>query len=88
MGIIIGGAALGALQKAGTLASFPELPLIGATGTVGVVAYFLSDNGKNQLADQICTAALTLAAFEFTSAGKIIGGAEDPWDMSGYVAGS
>jgi hypothetical protein len=63
LGIIIGGAAVGFLQH--SQLKVPELPLLGEAGTIGVAAYFLSNNGRNKLADEICTAALTVAAYEF-----------------------
>ena len=77
MGIAIGGFAVGMVQKMGI--QIPALPMLGVTGTIGVAAYFLSDGGKNKLADEICTAALTLAAYEMASQGHIIGG-EGPYE--------
>lgn len=84
MGIVGGGFAVGLIQKQGI--PIPELPFIGQAGTIGVAAYFLSDNGRNKLADEICTAALTIAAYELGSTGKVIGG-DDGIDGQGYVAG-
>src|SRR5579863_5175848 len=72
MGIIVGGFAVGMIQKQGL--PLPKLPFLGEAGTIGVAAYFLSDNGKNKLADEICTAALTIAAYELGSTGAIVGG--------------
>jgi hypothetical protein len=89
MGIVAGAAAYGFLEKQAMFASLPSLPLIGKAGTVGLAAYLISGGGKNKLADDICTAALVIAAHELTSTGSIVG--DDPTDPSGhgigYVAG-
>jgi hypothetical protein len=84
MGIVGGALAVGFLEKQGFMAQLPTLPLIGRTGTIGLAAYVLSDNGKNKFADEICTAALVIAAHELGSTGSIVGG--EPQDVS-YVAG-
>jgi hypothetical protein len=84
MGIVVGGFAVGLIQKQGI--PLPKLPMIGEAGTIGVAAYLLSDGGKNKLADEICTAALTIAAYELGSTGAIVGGAGDD-AYTGYVAG-
>lgn len=70
--IMVGGFAVGLIQKMGW--QLPKLPLIGEAGTIGIGAYFLSNDGRNKLADEICTAALTIAAYELGSTGQIIGG--------------
>lgn len=80
--IMVGGFAVGLIQKMGW--SLPKLPLIGTAGTIGLAAFFLSNNGRHKLADEICTAALTIAAYELGSTGTIIGQDELP---AGYVAG-
>ena len=77
MGIMMGGFAVGMIQKSGI--TIPELPLLGQAGTIGVAAYFLSGGGRNKLADEVATAALAIAAYELGSTGKIVGG--------DYVAG-
>lgn len=77
MGIMLGGFAVGMIQKSGV--TIPELPLLGQAGTIGVAAYFLSSGGRNKLADEVATAALAIAAYELGSTGKIVGG--------DYVAG-
>jgi hypothetical protein len=73
MGITAGALALGFLEKNATFASLPALPLVGKTGTIGIAAFLLSDNGRNKLADDACTAALALAAYELASKGTILG---------------
>jgi hypothetical protein len=89
MGIVAGAAAFGFLEKQAMFASLPSLPMIGKSGTIGLAAYLVSNGGRNKLADDICTAALVIAAHELTSTGSIIG--DDPTDPSGrgigYVAG-
>jgi hypothetical protein len=85
MGIIVGGFAVGMIQKQGL--PLPKLPFLGEAGTIGLAAYFLSDGGKNKLADEICTAALTIAAYELGSTGSIIGADEPANGFPGYVAG-
>jgi hypothetical protein len=87
LGIVIGGAAVGFLQKQNM--KLPELPILGQAGTIGLAAYFLSNNGKNKLADEICTAALTIAAYEYGSTGKVVGedsSSSDPF-AQGFVTG-
>lgn len=85
MGIVAGAFVVGLLEKQGIMASLPKLPLIGTTGTIGVAAYLLSDGGKNRLADEVCTAALVLAAHSLSATGSIIG---DNGGLDvGYVAG-
>lgn len=86
MGIIAGAAAFGFLEKQAMFASLPSLPMIGKSGTIGLAAYLVSNGGRNKLADDICTAALVIAAHELTSTGSIIG--DDPNGPGiGYVAG-
>jgi len=87
MGIVVGGFAVGMIQKQGL--PLPKIPFLGEAGTIGLAAYFLSDGGKNKLADEICTAALTIAAYELGSTGSIVGGAGDePANgFPGYVSG-
>lgn len=85
MGIVAGAFAVGVLEKQGIIQNLPALPFIGRTGTIGVGAYLVSNGGRNKLADEICTAALVIAAHELASTGSIVGGEETP-DV-GYVAG-
>lgn len=80
------GFAVGALEKMDFVKNLPKLPLLGTTGTIGVAAFLFSDGGKNRMADDIATAALTVAGYMMGSTGAIVGGAEEG-DVSGYVAG-
>jgi len=86
MGIGLGSLVLGFLQKQNI--TIPSLPMLGETGTIGLIAYVLSDGGKNTLADDVCTAALAIALHEFGSTGKVTGvggpGDEPAYDTSGY----
>lgn len=86
MGIVAGALAFGFLEKQALFASLPSLPMIGKSGTIGLAAYLISDGGKNKLADDICTAALVIAAHELGSTGTIVGEVAAP-DLDGYVAG-
>jgi hypothetical protein len=86
MGIVAGAFAVGVLEKQGIMSSLPTLPFVGRTGTIGVAAYLISDGGKNKLADEICTAALVIAAHELASTGSIVGAEGGAPDI-GYVAG-
>jgi hypothetical protein len=71
MGIVGGAAALAFIQKQGI--KLPALPLVGETGTIALAAYFLSGNGKNKLASEVCTAACVLAIHELITTGAIVG---------------
>lgn len=86
IGVALGAAAFGLLEKQTFFASIPALPIIGKAGTIALGAYFLSDGGKNALANDICTAALAVAAHELASTGSIQGGEPDV-DGAQYVAG-
>ncbi|HZZ54776.1 MAG TPA: hypothetical protein VFE26_10890 [Trebonia sp.] len=86
----LGAAAVGVLEKQTFYAQVPALPYVGKKGTVAVAAFLLSDGGKNKLANDICTAALMLAAYELGSTGKVSGDdyiAGDDGSHIGYVAG-
>jgi hypothetical protein len=86
MGIVLGGFAVGFLQKQGI--KLPALPVLGEAGTIGLAAYFLSGNGKNKLASEICTAALAIAAYEMGSTGAVVGeNGNGEFVQGGYVAG-
>jgi hypothetical protein len=86
MGIVAGAFAVGILEKQGIMSSLPTLPFVGRTGTIGIAAYLLSNGGRNKLADEVCTAALVVAAHELASTGSIVG-AEGGQPDIGYVAG-
>jgi hypothetical protein len=85
LGIVVGSFAVGLLEKQAIFTSLPSLPLIGKTGTIGVAAYLLSGGGRNRIADEVCTAAFALAAYELASTGTVVGADGTP-DV-GYVAG-
>ena len=70
--MVAAGAAVGFIDKSGW--NIPKLPYVGEHGTIAVAAYLLSDNGRNTLADNVCTAALVLAGYEFVKTGSIVGG--------------
>jgi hypothetical protein len=85
MAVVVGGLAVGFMQK--QKLPLPTLPMLGEAGTIGLAAYLLSDGGKHKLADEICTAALTVAAYEFGSTGTVVGQEAPGFDGVGYVAG-
>lgn len=86
IGIVAGAFAVGILEKQGIMSNLPALPFIGRTGTIGIAAYLLSNGGKNRLADEVCTAALVIAAHELASTGTVVGADAGAADV-GYVAG-
>lgn len=79
------GFAVGMLEKMDFVKNLPHLPFLGTTGTIGVAAFLLSDNGRNRMADDIATAALTVAGYMMGSTGAIVG---EAGPVGGdYVAG-
>lgn len=86
IGKVVGALAVGFLEKQGLMQQLPALPLIGRKGTIALAAYMLG--GKSKLANDICDAALILAAHEFGSTGSITGvGGEYVAGGVDYVAG-
>jgi hypothetical protein len=69
--MVAAGAVVGFIDKSGW--NVPKLPYLGEHGTIAVAAYLLSGNGHNKLADNVCTAALVLAGYEFAKTGSIVG---------------
>jgi hypothetical protein len=86
IGIVTGAFVVGLLEKQGLMQQLPALPFIGRTGTIGVGAYILSNGGRNRLADDVCTAALVIAAHELGSTGSVVGAAGEYHGVD-YVAG-
>jgi hypothetical protein len=82
IGIGIGAYALGYVQKQNW--NIPALPVIGKTGTIALIAHFISDGGKNKLAADIATAALAVAGFTLATTGAIVGGEEEPSVVGGW----
>jgi|SRR5215472_520239 len=85
VGIVMGAAAVGMLEASGFIEKLPAVPIIGRLGTTGLVAYLLSNGGRNRLFDQIATSAFVLAAHEYATTGKVVGG--DEVQGVDYVAG-
>ena len=81
------GFAVGALEKMTFVQNLPSLPFLGKTGTLGVAALLFSDGGRNKTADDIATAALTIAGYMMGSTGSIVGDGGYPQGVDGYVAG-
>jgi len=82
IGIGIGAYALGYVQKQNW--AIPSLPVLGKTGTIALIAHFISDGGKNKLAADIATAALAVAGFTLATTGAIVGGDETDGAVSGW----
>ena len=78
MGAILGGLALGLIEKAGI--DLPTIPLLGKAGTLGVAAWAMGKWGKSRIASHAATGFLAIAAFELGKEGHING-------LDGYVAG-
>ena len=81
------GFAVGALEKMTFVQNLPSLPFLGKTGTLGVAALLFSDGGRNKTADDIATAALTIAGYMMGSTGSIVGDGGGDYVAGGYVAG-
>jgi hypothetical protein len=81
---VASGFAVGMLEKLDFVKSLPHLPFIGTTGTIGMAAYLFSNGGRNKIAADIATAALTVAGYQLGATGSIVG---EEVDVSGYVAG-
>jgi len=78
MGAILGGAALGFIDKpGGPLAAVPTLPFLGRAGTLGLAAWAIGKWTKSTAFDHAATGMLAIAAYELMRDGSI----------SGYVAG-
>ncbi len=71
IGKVVGALAVGFLEKQGLMQQLPALPLIGRKGTIALAAHFFG--GGSKLANDICDAALILAAHEFGSTGTVSG---------------
>lgn len=78
MGAILGGLALGLIEKAGI--DLPTVPLLGKAGTLGAAAWAVGKWGKSRMASHAATGFLAIAAYELGKEGHISG-------MDGYVAG-
>lgn len=74
MGAILGGAALGYIDKpGGMLSSMPTLPFLGRAGTAGLVCYAAAKQFRSPTLDHMCTGMLAIAAYELTKEGHISG---------------
>jgi len=76
MGLIVGGFAIGYLDKPGALGmNIPVIPVLGKAGTIAVAAHFFG-KGKPGLATDIRNAAAVVASYEFGFKGSVSGGDE------------
>lgn len=74
MGLILGGFALGFIDKSGT--AIPTIPILGKAGTIAVAAHFFG-KGKAGYVTDIRNAAASVAAYEFGKEGKVSGDEDD-----------
>jgi hypothetical protein len=74
MGFVIGGFALGWIDKSAT--AIPTIPILGKAGTIAVAAHFFG-KGKPGLVTDLRNAAAVVAAYEYGSTGKIAGDDDD-----------
>jgi hypothetical protein len=72
LGLAIGGAALGFIEKSSFAASLPTLPVIGRTGSIALGIYFFNKNKPGLVRDIGCAAAV-LAGYQLGHDGKISG---------------
>lgn len=93
IGAILGGFALGLIDKSGV--DLPRLPMLGKAGTLGVAAWALGKWGKSAWASHAATGLLSIAAYELAKEGSISGYGDGTYDggymydpnVNGYVAG-
>jgi hypothetical protein len=69
IGAVVGGAALGFIDKQGT--AIPTVPLLGRAGTIALVCYIF--RGKNKWIAEVGKAAASVAMYEQISQGSISG---------------
>lgn len=72
MGMLLGGFAMGFIDKQGTSLPIPTLPVLGRAGTIAAVAHFLG-KGKPGIVTDVRNAAAAIAAYEYGSTGKVSG---------------
>ena len=76
MGLVIGGFAMGYLDKPGGLgANIPTIPILGKAGTIALAAHFFG-KGRAGLATDIRNAAAVVASYEFGLKGSVSGDGE------------
>lgn len=71
MGMVVGGFALGFLDKSGT--AIPTLPVLGRAGTIAVAAYFMGGKRGHGILADVAKAAAAVAAYEYGSKGSVSG---------------
>lgn len=73
MGLVMGGLALGFIDKPGSLpVAIPTVPILGKAGTIAVIAHFVG-KGRAGIATDIRNAAAVVASYEFGSKGSVSG---------------
>lgn len=69
---VVGGAALGLIEKEGI--ALPSIPKLGISGTYGVVAWAAGKYLKSRTLSHVATGLLAIAAYELAKTGKISDG--------------
>jgi len=72
MGLVMGGFAMGFIDKPGTLPNIPTIPILGKAGTIAVAAHFFA-KGRGGIITDIRNAAAVVAAYEFGLKGSVSG---------------
>lgn len=80
VGSIIGGAALGFIEKQFG-AQLPTIPLLGKKGTIAAIAYFVGKKMRSPIAFDVAKVAAGIAGYEFAQTGHVSGD-----DLSGLAA--
>lgn len=78
MGVFVGGAALGFLEKQSFIEMLPELPIVGRKGAIAIAAYFLHKKGfGGPIMRDIAIAAACTAGYQLGKEGKISGNGDE-----------
>lgn len=86
MGVVIGGAILGWVEK-NYGAKLPSVPVLGVKGTIAIGAYFAHKNGMaREITRDVCIAAASTAGYQLGLQGKVSGEVDGDDYVSGAVA--
>jgi hypothetical protein len=70
-GALVGGWVLGYIDK--NFPTLPTIPMLGKAGTIAGAAYLLATKMHVKFAADVCLAAASVAGYEMSTTGKIIG---------------
>lgn len=85
MGIVIGGALLGWIEK-NYGAKLPVIPVLGTKGTIAIGAYFAHKQGMaRDITRDVCIAAAATAGYQLGREGKVSG---EDIDGDDYISGA